>query len=207
MFDPGFSAYCDNVARRRCAPNKDDPWLFGYFIDNELAWWGHGTRDTGLFDVVMKKPEAHSAKIALRAFLKERGVTGEPSAVVKLDFLRLAAERYFGIASAAIRRHDSNHLVMGARFAGIGGAHDVVWEVSGKYCDLVAFNVYPWADIDRNVVFLSRGAKAKRMSDVFAASGDRVRHDYHSKLPQVRQAKLGRTNSGRSYIVKKSTYD
>ena len=34
-----------------------------------------------------------------------------------------------------------------------------------------------------------------------------TRHDYHSKLPQVRQAKLGRTNSGRSYIVKKSTYD
>ena len=29
----------------------------------------------------------------------------------------------------------------------------------------------------------------------------------NSKLPQVRQAKLGRTNSGRSYIVKKSTYD
>ena len=28
-----------------------------------------------------------------------------------------------------------------------------------------------------------------------------------SLLIQVRQAKLGRTNSGRSYIVKKSTYD
>ena len=27
------------------------------------------------------------------------------------------------------------------------------------------------------------------------------------KKGQVRQAKLGRTNSGRSYIVKKSTYD
>ena len=27
------------------------------------------------------------------------------------------------------------------------------------------------------------------------------------RLIQVRQAKLGRTNSGRSYIVKKSTYD
>ena len=35
----------------------------------------------------------------------------------------------------------------------------------------------------------------------------RVRLDCHSKLPQVRQAKLGRTNSGRSYIVKKSTYE
>ncbi len=27
------------------------------------------------------------------------------------------------------------------------------------------------------------------------------------KMPLVRQVKLGRTNSGRSYIVKKSTYD
>ena len=168
VFDPGFSTHCDRVASRSCAPNKDDPWLFGYFIDNELAWWGRGARDTGLFEAVMKKSETHSAKIALRAFLKGRGVTGEPSADIKLDFLRLAAERYFRIAAAAIRRHDPNHLVLGARFAGIGGAHDVVWEVSGKYCDLVTFNIYPWADIDRNVVLLSREANAKRVSDIFA---------------------------------------
>ena len=168
VFDPAFPVYCDYVARHRCAPNRDDPWLFGYFIDNELAWWGRGARDVGLFDAVMKKPETHSAKVALRAFLRERGVTGEPTADVKLDFLRLAAERYFGIASAAIRRYDPNHLVMGARFAGIGGAHDVVWEVAGKYCDLVTFNIYPWADIDRNVVFLSSGENAKRVFDAFA---------------------------------------
>ena len=168
VFDPLFPAHCDYVARRRCAPNKDDPWLFGYFIDNELAWWGRGARDTGLFDAVMKKPETHSAKIALRAFLKERGVTGEPSAEVKLDFLRLAAERYFGIAAAAIRRHDPNHLVMGARFAGLGGAHEAVWEIAGKHCDLVTFNIYPWADIDRNVVFVHQGAKAPRVADAFA---------------------------------------
>ncbi|MBQ3289824.1 MAG: hypothetical protein IJH50_10475 [Kiritimatiellae bacterium] len=168
VFNPLFPAYCDYVARQKCAPNRNDPWLFGYFIDNELAWWGRGARDTGLFDAVMEKPESHSAKAALRAFLKERGVTGNPSTEVKLDFLRMAAERYFGCASAAIRRHDPNHLVMGARFAGIWGAHDVVWEVAGKYCDLVTFNVYPWADLDRNVVFLDSGAKAKHMANVFA---------------------------------------
>ena len=168
VFDPKFPGYCDYIARHRCAPNKDDPWLFGYFIDNELAWWGRGALGTGLFDAVMGKPETHSAKVALRTFLKERGVTGKPSDDVKLDFLRFAAERYFGIASAAIRRHDPNHLVMGARFAGIGGAHDVVWEVAGTYCDLVTFNIYPWADIDRNAVFLNGGTKAKRVSDAFA---------------------------------------
>lgn len=167
VFDPLFPAHCDYMARKKCAPNKDDPWLFGYFIDNELAWWGRGAAATGLFDAVMKKSETHSAKIALRAFLKERGVKGEPSAEVKLDFLRLAAERYFGIAAAAIRRHDPNHLVMGARFAGLGGAHDAVWEIAGKHCDLVTFNIYPWADIDRNVVLVHRGAKAKRVADAF----------------------------------------
>ena len=169
VFDPLFPAYCDYVARHRCAPNRDDPWLFGYFIDNELAWWGRGARDTGLYDAVMKKSETHSAKIALRAFLKERGVTGEPSAKEKLDFLRLAAERYFSCAASAIRRHDPDHLVLGARFAGVDGAHDVVWEVAGRHCDVVTFNFYPWADIDRNAAFLlRRGANAPLATDVFA---------------------------------------
>ena len=168
VFHPDFEAWCDHVARKRCASNKDDPWLFGYFIDNELAWWGRGARDVGLFDAVSKLPDGHPAKTAQKDFLAKRGVKGAASPATKLDFLRLAAERYFGIASAAIRRHDPNHLVMGARFAGIGGAHDAVWAIAGKYCDLVTFNIYPWADLDRNVVFVHRGTNAPRVADGFA---------------------------------------
>ena len=57
--------------------------------------------------------------------------------------------------------------------------------------------------------FSTKGAVFLRPEAQFdyLVGGYRVRHGYHSKLPQVRQAKLGRTNSGRSYIVKKSTYD
>ena len=168
VFHPDFEAWCDYVARTKCTPNKDDPWLFGYFIDNELAWWGRGARDVGLFDAVAKLPDGHTAKKAQKEFLAKRGVKGEVPPAVKLDFLRLAAERYFGIASAAIRRHDPHHLVMGARFAGIGGAHDAVWKIAGKHCDLVTFNIYPWADLDRNTVFLHRGAGAQRVADAFA---------------------------------------
>ena len=87
---------------------------------------------------------------------------------IKRGFLRLAAERYFSVASAAIRRHDPNHLVLGARFAGLGGADEVVWEVAGKHCDVVTFNIYPWADIDRNVVLMHRGRNARRVADAFA---------------------------------------
>jgi len=167
VFHPQFAAWADWKARTGCAPHRDDPWLFGYFIDNELAWWGRGRRDTGLFDAVAKLPDTHSAKIAQRKFLEERGVKGTPSADDKLAFLKLAADIYFRVSSEAIRRHDPNHIVMGARFAGLGGAHPVVWEVSGKYCDLVTFNVYPWADIDRNVVTMNRSANAERVADAF----------------------------------------
>ena len=168
VFHPDFEAWCDHVARTQCRPVRDDPWLFGYFLDNELAWWGRGALDTGLFDAVAKLPDGHPARKAQKDFLSKRGVKGAVSKEVKLDFLRLAAERYFGIASAAIRRHDPNHLVMGVRFAGIGGAHPVVWEVAGRYCDVVTFNCYPWADLDRNVMMMSRARNAKRVDAAFA---------------------------------------
>ena len=167
VFHPQFGAWADWKARVGCAPHRDDPWLFGYFIDNELAWWGRGRRDTGLFDAVSKLPDTHSAKIAQKKFLAERGVKGTPSVDDKLAFLKLAADIYFRVSSEAIRRHDPNHIVMGARFAGLGGAHPVVWEISGKYCDLVTFNVYPWADIDRNVVTMNRSVNAERVADAF----------------------------------------
>ena len=169
VFHPDFEVWCDYVARKKCAPNRDDPWLFGYFIDNELAWWGRGMLDVGLFDAVAKLPQGHSARKAQMRFLSERRIeVGDVPVAVKLDFLRLAAERYFSVTSAAIRRADPNHLVLGARFAGIRGAHPVVWEVAGRYCDVVTFNCYPWADIDRNVVRMGRSLDSERVSDAFA---------------------------------------
>ena len=180
VFHPLFPGHCDHIAGKRCAPVKNDPWLFGYFIDNELAWWGRGARATGLFDAVMKKPASHTAKRALLSFVSDeiaRRKLGDapwdkmPRTTqdeIKRAFLRMAAEKYFSITSSAIRRHDPNHLVLGARFAGLGGADPVVWEVAGKYCDVVTFNCYPWADLDRNVVLLHGGGNAQRVADAFA---------------------------------------
>lgn len=166
MFHPEFPAWCDYVASRKCAPNRDDPWLFGYFLDNELAWWGRGARDTGLYDAVERLPETHPAREVQLRFLQKHGVA-EASPELKLEFLRLAAERYFKVMSAAIRRHDPNHMVLGCRFAGLTGAHPVVWEAAGKYCDIVTFNCYPWADLDRNEMRMGAALTADRLVDAF----------------------------------------
>ena len=152
VFHPDFPAACERVAAEKCTPGDRD--LFGYFLDNELNWPA-GKRDTGMFDTCARAPSSSYERRALDAFLASRGLDSPDSATreVKLDFLRLVADRYFSVFTQAVRRHDPNHLVLGCRFAGLKGAHDVVWEVAGKYCDVVTFNCYPYADLDREAVY------------------------------------------------------
>ena len=78
VFHPDFGKTCDELARKRCAEHVDDPWLVGYFIDNELRWWGLGDTATGLFELVRTLPPEHSARKALDAFVAEHcGALGD----------------------------------------------------------------------------------------------------------------------------------
>lgn len=203
VFHPDFEAFSRYRARLKCAPHREDPWLFGYFIDNELAWWGRGGLEHGLFDAVMKKGPAHTAKLALRDFAARQAgndlaafnafwgtrldsfdallaLDALPNATpaqreVKRDFLRLVADRYFAVTTRAIRDVDPNHLVLGARFAGTGGADPAVWEISGKYCEVVTFNCYPMADLDEGVVYTHFGKTGERVTDHFATYYNHVK--------------------------------
>jgi hypothetical protein len=196
VFHPDFEALCRHRARRDCTPNRTDPWLFGYFIDNELAWWGRGALETGLFDAVMKKGANHTAKLALKEFVAARcdrriarfnetfgthladfdglpALDALPSATpeqraLKKAFLAHVAEHYFSIASRAIRDADPNHLVLGARFAGTRGADPVVWETAGRHCEVVTFNFYPMVDLDEGRVYTRWGPEGEPVADHFA---------------------------------------
>ena len=138
--------------------------------------------DTGLFDSVRGKSEGHSARRALMAFLGERGIVDwtafdalpdERRKEIKAAFLDFAAERYFKVTTEAIRRHDPNHLILGCRFAGLDGAPLAVWKAAGRFCDVITFNCYPWADIDRNIVLDAKGGTSlvSRFAKVHALTG------------------------------------
>jgi hypothetical protein len=60
--------------------------------------------------------------------------------------VRLLAEKYFSITAAAIRKYDPNHLILGCRFAGQAPAD--IWDICGKYCDVVSVNIYPRVDFE-----------------------------------------------------------
>jgi agarase len=179
VFSPKWRRHCEALARRICAPSRDDPYLLGYFLDNELQWFGdlgNWQNDSGLFTETWKKPAGHSAKQAWMEVVRKRcpdiaafnrafgsdyvsfealaastqphpAATDEAKQMAR-DYVRLAAELYFKESTDAIRRHDPNHMVLGCRFA--GWAPDI-WDIAGRYCDVVTFNTYPRIDVDRGV--------------------------------------------------------
>lgn len=175
VFDPRFEEFCEIEARRQCGPHRDDPWLLGYFLDNELEWFGKNGTETGIVDEMMKKPASHPAKQAFVDMLRNRYATiaalnqawqtAYPSfealaqamempatgtAVLRdrRDFVRLTADRYFSITTRAIRRADPNHLILGCRFAGFAPP---IWDIAGKYLDVVSVNYYGTVDLERGV--------------------------------------------------------
>ncbi|MBQ3098968.1 MAG: hypothetical protein IJC66_12515 [Kiritimatiellae bacterium] len=152
VFHPEFATWCDRRAAEICAPERDSENLFGYFLDNELAWRGKGSRKDGLFQSVRALPETHSAKKHMQNWAKRRGIdlSGVSERDVE-DFNQELAEAYFGTAVAAIRRHDPNHLVLGARFAGAGNPPDAAWVAAGRHCDVLSFNSYPHYDEQKDV--------------------------------------------------------
>ena len=173
VFHPRFAKWCDAMARQQCAIDRNDPWLLGYFIDNELEWFGKDGSDTGLVDETFKKPMGHPAKTALIKFLQGRypsiadfnrawGLnernwaeleisTSPPASTTSLamrdrtDFVKLIAERYFAITTEAIRKADPNHMVLGCRFAGF--MPKGVMPIAGQYCDIVSVNYYGKVDM------------------------------------------------------------
>ena len=168
VFHPGYEKALEWACRVKVARHKNDPWLVGYFIDNELAWWG-GQKKTGLglFDLAMALPEGHTARQAAERIAREN--PDNPA----VAFLRETARRYFTANAAAIRKADPNHMVLGCRFAGFTGHNDVIWEEAGKACDVVSLNMYPWADINAGVVLDKRNGRpyAERLEEVHALCG------------------------------------
>ncbi|MGQ9487837.1 MAG: beta-galactosidase [Armatimonadota bacterium] len=173
VFSPRWEQWCDWIAYQRCAPLRDDPWLIGYFLDNELEWFGKDYKQWGLAIEALKRPPNHPARVALADLLKRRyngdvdrfnrawnvrirdfgqiatdeqppTIGTEQAQQDGIEFTRLAAEHYFKVCAEAIRRHDPNHLILGCRF---GGEAPPILDIAGKYCDVISINTYPRIDL------------------------------------------------------------
>jgi len=140
-FSDAFRETADRVAERMCAAHAKDPWLLGYFTDNELRWGRDWRSQETLLDAYLKMPPDSPGFRQAGAFVKEHGNDAA-------EFVGIVAGEYARVTAEAIRRHDPNHLVLGCRFAGYPG--DAVIRAAGRHFDVISYHSYnPTPPIDR----------------------------------------------------------
>ena len=161
VFDPAWVRQCDEYARKTLAPFVQDPWLVGYFIDNEpnLSGW---------YEAVTRTPPSAPFR---QAFVEvaRRFYAGKPDQlakdwnvwnVVKVeDLLQVegdapalpelaavwqenVAEQAFGTIEAAARKIDNHHLNLGTRMINAAPPSPGVFAAMGRHVDVISMNLY-----------------------------------------------------------------
>ena len=145
VFSPEYAQRVKAAAQAWVPKHVTDKNLIGYFLDNELPWYGDtgwpGPQNTPLLDRYLALGQGAPGLEQAKNFLKRTLPAGEqPTTVERMGFLSLVAEQYFKVTTEAVRAIDSKHLILGARFAGPTPREVIV--ACGHYCDVVSVNSY-----------------------------------------------------------------
>ncbi len=140
VFSEKYAAEIDYVAREHCGPRTNDVRLIGYFLNNELPWYGeHGwptSQKVSLLSRYLELPEGSAGRLKAEEFVR---IAGNDKAA-QVDWAGVVAEQYYKLCAEAVRKYDPNHLVLGSRFA--QRAQVPVMAACAKYCDVVSVNHY-----------------------------------------------------------------
>jgi hypothetical protein len=158
-FHPDFRANFHKQLLARKA-ELDDPWCFGFFVDNEIAWGG----PTALGEWTLQSPADQPAKIEMVARLKAKygdiaklnaawgsafadwnallAAQEKPPAGAKDDcaaFSTAVTEEYFKRVREEFKAVAPDKLYFGCRFA---GSTEAAVRMAAKYCDVISYNIY-----------------------------------------------------------------
>jgi hypothetical protein len=161
-FHPDFEREAHRLAHHSLTGFKDDPWLLGHFIDNELDWDTFAER-------LLAAPGDLPAKQWALATLEQRyhnvaalnaawGTTAEsfaalrwpyehdqtPTGAAARDMRELRgefAQRWHSTWARAIRAADPHHLLLGSRIH-LGDKYPEVIAAGATYVDVMSLNHY-----------------------------------------------------------------
>jgi len=130
VYSGEFARQADERARRQCAPRRDDAWLLGYFPANEPPF---PQKELQTVELILAGP-----KTATRAALEKWLAAGDTEERRRL-FVGDAFDRYVQVTSAAMKRHDPNHLDLGMRSGGRPTAAEIR---AARAFDVYSVNIY-----------------------------------------------------------------
>lgn len=141
VFHPDFAAFCDDYAKPLAAL-KYDPYLLGYFSDNELPM----PSLENYLALNPKDAQMGSSYEAARTWLDARkGRRARRADITDADrtaWTEYVFDRYFALTTQATRKYDPHHLCLGSRLVGRTAGSPAALRAAGRYLDVVAINFY-----------------------------------------------------------------
>lgn len=138
VYSSEFERLADERAQSQCQPRRDDPWLLGYFLANEPPFPQKALQTV---DLILEGPET-----ATKNELSEWLASGD-TAERREEFIARAFNRYIEVTSAAVKKHDPNHLNLGMRSGGRPTEAEIQ---AAKAFDVYSVNVYrPQVPVER----------------------------------------------------------
>jgi hypothetical protein len=143
LFDPEFAAFADERAAE-VAELKDDPYLLGYYSDNELPF-----RPESL-DKYLRLPSDDPGRVEAERWLDERELNVEDLSRDDYEAWRgHLVDTYLSVVRGAISKYDPNHMYLGSRFFGGDRDSPALFAAAGKHLDAIAVNIYGiWTPTD-----------------------------------------------------------
>lgn len=149
VFDPEFVDWCNEKAKAAEA-QKDDPYLFGRTMDNELPM------DGNMLYNYLRLPATdpiyhHSYAAAWTWLINFTGKDNPTEADIDDEMLQLFVgfvyDRFYSLATTAIRKYDPNHMILGSRM--LHGVISKPWVLrfASLHLDCLTINWYGEWDI------------------------------------------------------------
>ncbi|MCD8263610.1 MAG: hypothetical protein LUD02_05150 [Tannerellaceae bacterium] len=143
VFDKEFEHYVEK-SLAPLAKYKEDPYLLGYFTDNELPWYTDAL-DCHLLYLAKDEPGYLAARKWLDERKGENATLADITADDRLEFSAFFFETYMQKVTSVLRRIDPNHMYLGCRFNQEPRqelTNPAIFRVAGKYMDIISINHY-----------------------------------------------------------------
>lgn len=145
VFDPSFESFATTRAETVVTPYKDNKYIYGWMLDNELE------ADAKMVNNFMSLPSDNAlfsySYATVWTFLYHKlqkldisvkDITDE----IRKEFRAMVYDRYFSITTEAVKKVDTNHMLMGSRYLRTIFNDEWCMRVAGYYNDIVTFNMY-----------------------------------------------------------------
>lgn len=163
IFDYGYQAFIDKKMAT-FAKHSTDPYLIGYFTDNELPFHKKS------LDNFLKLDKLDPNRLAAENWLNgqyDKTVTDTN----RDKFLVYLVSTYSKIMYMTIRKYDKNHLIFGPRIYGSNMSDQNVWLGLSFYTDIISINYYSdWFVMD-NIIAIAEALNKPFIVSEFYVKG------------------------------------